>query len=52
MDTEMKVELMQTAEERHREHLQRWLQHSGFREALRRPAAEKKLPEPAPRKVA
>lgn len=52
MDREQKVELMRTAEERAREHLQRWLQHSGFRGALRRPIAEKQMPEPAPRKVA
>ncbi|MGW9332695.1 hypothetical protein [Bosea sp. NPDC055594] len=52
MERDKKIELMQAVEERHREHLQRWLQNSYFRAALRRPAADKQQPEPAPRKVA
>lgn len=50
MEREMQIEMMQTVEERQREHLQRWLQNSDFRKALRRPAVQKRQPEPAPEK--
>lgn len=52
MDREKEIELMQSAEERQRAHLQRWLQNSSFRAALKKPAEGRPQQEPAPRKVA